>query len=135
MRRFRANSGGVVALRLSDRLQDYGIVAIAVTEMEGDALMVRNWVMSCRVFGRRLEHVMRGVLSDLAEAHNARRIGLHYAASAKNGLVPAALQSVGFQSESPGYFETDVRVPDTIAQHYMDVQDRREAAFAEEEIH
>lgn len=127
-----ANADGVVALRLSDRLQDYGIVAIAVTEMAGDTLMVRNWVMSCRVFSRRLEHVMRVVLSDLARRHGARCVALDYVQSAKNELVPAALQSVGFAERDDGHFQATVTVPDTLARHHMQIHDRREAALVDE---
>lgn len=128
----RAAAPGVLALRLSDRLQDYGIVAVAVTEMEDGVLMVRNWVMSCRVFSRRLEHVMRICLSDLARRHGAERVALHYVASAKNGLVPAALDAIGFADRGNGRYEAPTVTPDTLAPHYMNLVDRREAALIPE---
>jgi FkbH-like protein len=131
--RIREGAAGVVALRLIDRLQDYGIVAIAVTESEGDALVIRNWVMSCRVFSRRLEHATREILSDLAEREGLRRIVLDYVPSAKNGLVPAALAAVGFTEIGDGRFEAPVTPPDALAPHHMAINDKREV-FAKEEL-
>ncbi len=126
----RAAASGVVALRLADRLQDYGIVAVAVTEMEGGTLMVRNWVMSCRVFSRRLEHAMRVCLSELARFQHANGIALHYQASAKNGLVPAALESVGFFDRGEGRYEAATNSPDTLAPNHMEFVDKRDVALA-----
>jgi FkbH-like protein len=128
----RAAAPGVLALRLSDRLQDYGIVTVAVAEMEGSSLIVRNWVMSCRVFGRRLEHAMRRCLADLAQSLGAREIALHYVASAKNTLVPAALNAIGFVDHGDGLFQATVTPPTDLAAHYMDVVDRREPALMAE---
>jgi FkbH-like protein len=122
-------SDNVLALRLSDRLQDYGIVSIAVTELEGRTLVVRNWVMSCRVFSRRLEHAMRVCLADLARSRGALDLALHYQASPKNGLVPAALTSIGFTDLGDGLFAAAAPVPATLAPHYMKLVDRRETAL------
>jgi FkbH-like protein len=129
----RQMAPGVVALRMQDRLQDYGIVAIAVTEMDDGALVVRNWVMSCRVFSRRLEHAMRVVLAELADQLGVRTIRIDYIPSAKNGLVPAALKSIGFTDRGGGLFETEAHVPAALAPHHMTIRDRRESAFADVE--
>jgi FkbH-like protein len=128
----RAAAPGVLALRLSDRLQDYGIVTVAVTEMQGETLVIQNWVMSCRVFSRRLEHAMRVCLSDLAHSLGAREIALHYKASSKNGLVPGALGSIGFVERGDGLFTASASAPATLAPHYMKLVDRREAALIHE---
>jgi FkbH-like protein len=125
----QALAPGVLALRLTDRLQDYGIVAVAVTEMQDQTLMIRNWVMSCRVFSRRLEHAMRVCLADLAQSFGARDMALQYQASAKNGLVPAALSAIGFTDHGDGLFATSTNTPGKLAEHYMTFVDRREPAL------
>jgi FkbH-like protein len=121
----RDGADGVIALRLSDRLQDYGIVAVAVTARDGDALVLRNWVMSCRIFGRRLEHVMRGALCDLAARAGAARIVTDYAPSAKNGLVPGILMALGFVARGDGRFEASPGGDDVLA-HHMTIRDERQ---------
>ena len=62
----------VLAIRFKDRLQDYGIVAVAVTDPEAvdGVLTIRNWVMSCRVFSRRLEFLTFELFSERACALN-----------------------------------------------------------------
>lgn len=86
----------VIALRLVDRLQDYGIVSVAVTGAEPDELVVRNWVMSCRVFSRRLEYVMFDLLQRRAADIGAARISLSYEPSQRNKLVQNVLEELGF---------------------------------------
>ncbi len=124
----RDGAAGVVAVRLVDRLQDYGIVAVAVTEAPHGALTVRNWVMSCRVFGRRLEHVMRALLSDLALQSGADRITLPYVASPKNGLVPTILRDLGFVERGHGNFAGPAALPEEMPPHHMSVRDLRDGA-------
>jgi len=91
------NAGSVVALRLSDRLQDYGIVAVAVTERGDGALNILNWVMSCRVFARRLEHVMTEYLWRKAATMGLAKLSVAFVASSRNAIVPDALANVGFE--------------------------------------
>jgi FkbH-like protein len=125
----RRGAGGVLAVRLTDRLQDYGIVAVAVTEVDDDTLRVKNWVMSCRVFGRRLEHVVRQLLGEMAAAAGAQHIVLNYVSSAKNGLVPAALASVGFSEKGEGtnVYVATAATPPSLPPHHMTITDKRES--------
>jgi FkbH-like protein len=128
----RENAAGTFALRLTDRLQDYGIVAVVVTEFAGDALFVRNWVMSCRVFSRRLEHAVRHMLANHAAQGGANRIVLPFVSSAKNALVPSILSELGFADPAKsGDYSGSAAVPDGVRPHHMTVRDLRERAAQE----
>jgi FkbH-like protein len=118
-----AGADGVVALRLADRLQDYGIVAIAVTRPEGDVLTIQNWVMSCRVFGRRLENVMIELLLARARERGCVRIQADYAPTEKNVILPDILTGLGFAAAAGIYSRpvaTELAEP-----HHMMITDRR----------
>jgi len=91
-----ARSVDVLALRFSDRLQDYGIVAVAVTHVDGDCLHIDNWVMSCRVFSRRLEFQTRLLLAQMAGARGCVGLSLDYMPSPKNSLIADLLPQLGF---------------------------------------
>ncbi len=132
----RDHANSVLAIRLSDRLQDYGIVAIAVTEPEGRTLVVKNWVMSCRVFGRRLENAMREILSERAVAIGADRIMLRFVPSEKNSIVPNILSSIGFVGDDgSGIYEASPMVPEGLPPHYMTFRKRiRDAHLVPETI-
>ena len=118
-----AGADGVVALRLADRLQDYGIVAIAVTRPDAGVLQIRNWVMSCRVFGRRLENVMLEVLRDLARRQGCGSLAADYVATPKNVILPEVLLRIGFVADANVYsapLEGGSGEP-----HHMQIIDRR----------
>ncbi len=51
-----------LALQVSDRFGDYGVVGVLLYAVDGDALRVDTFLLSCRVLGRGVEHQ---VLADL----------------------------------------------------------------------
>ena len=88
-----------IVLRLVDRLQDYGIVSVAILSSDLDtenAIIIENWVMSCRVFARRLEFVMLEQILDRAEKLHAEAIKLTYKKNERNGLIGDLLPELGF---------------------------------------
>jgi FkbH-like protein len=129
----RESAHEVIALRLVDRLQDYGIVAIAITCSHGDALIVRNWVMSCRVFSRRLEHLMCALIMQRARASGADQVIVPFVASAKNGIVPEILSGLGFhKNEQSGDFRAAPNSMSDATAHYMQVYDQRSSDISSE---
>ena len=113
----------VLALSLADRMQDYGIVAVAVCEPGEGTLEVLNWVMSCRVFSRRLEHVMLSALAQRARAVGAGLIRAPFVPSPRNEVARTFLTALGFRAlgEDMLAIETDA-VGDGMA--YMKIIDR-----------
>ena len=91
-----ARGDGTIALRLVDRLQDYGIVAVAVLSYDDGALVIENWVMSCRVFSRRLEFAMFELILAHARNVHAEALSLTYIPSDRNGLISDLLPTLGF---------------------------------------
>ncbi len=120
-----AGARDVVAIRLADRLQDYGIVAIAVTVPGNGILRVANWVMSCRVFGRRLENVMLETLRTNARSHGCTMIECVHTPTEKNVILPPILRQLGFEStgeSAPWRRSAEGADPQP---HYMTIIDRR----------
>ena len=105
-----AENRGVLCIRLKDRLQDYGIVAVAVLSIAEDKLIIENWVMSCRVFSRRLEYLTFELIVQHAFEHGVNEIYLSYIPSTKNSLVYDLLQVLGFKkTRLKNHFSTSVR--------------------------
>ncbi|HYI49031.1 MAG TPA: HAD-IIIC family phosphatase [Allosphingosinicella sp.] len=86
----------VLALSFADRMQDHGIVAVAVYEAGEDCIDVLNWVMSCRVFSRRLEHVMLSELAKRARAIGAGFVRAPFVSSPRNDIAWTFLEALGF---------------------------------------
>ena len=83
-------------VRLLDTFGDNGIVAIVIGVAEGDAMYLRNWLMSCRVFGRGLEDETLNMIACEAQRLGARRLIGEYRPSAKNSIVSEHYHRLGF---------------------------------------
>ena len=83
-------------VRLIDQFGDNGIVAIVAGQLEGDAVRLDIWLMSCRVLGRGLEEETLNLVAAEALRLGARRLVGVYIPSAKNGMVREHYAKLGF---------------------------------------
>lgn len=65
-----------------DKYGPLGKIAVCLGRREGDVLFVDGWVMSCRAFGRRIEHAC---LSALYEKYDIAEIEFDFEATDRNG--------------------------------------------------
>lgn len=115
-----AAADGVIAVRLKDRLQDHGIVSVAVLAPDGADLEIVNWVMSCRVFNRRLEYFMRSVFHDAAREAGASSLRLRYEPSKRNGLIADLLPRLGFvATETEDQYRAPIAPPNAMPDSFM----------------
>jgi FkbH-like protein len=81
---------------LADRFGDHGLIAAIVLERSQEALMIRDWLMSCRVLARGVEQfLMNRVMRQAAQLGLTRVIG-EYVPTAKNAMVRDFYQQFGF---------------------------------------
>jgi FkbH-like protein len=89
--------------RLIDRFGDNGLVSAMILRPDPDTpglLDIDTWVMSCRVFGRQLEHEAMNIAVETACRAGARALRADYTPTAKNGVVRELYSMLGFtQSE------------------------------------
>jgi amino acid adenylation domain-containing protein/FkbH-like protein len=84
----------LLAVTVSDRFGDYGLVGVAICDKSTDALVVDTFLLSCRVLGRGVEHEMLARLGKQALHQGLRFIDLHFVSSAKNRPAFDFLESV-----------------------------------------
>lgn len=99
-----ANGAHVFRVRVCDRFGDYGLVGAIIAQNVDATLLVDNFMLSCRVLGRGVEHAMLRRLGELAEELGLEYVSLPYIATARN--VPA----VAFADSVAAEFAE--RVPD-----------------------
>uniref|UniRef100_Q01TP0 FkbH like protein n=1 Tax=Solibacter usitatus (strain Ellin6076) TaxID=234267 RepID=Q01TP0_SOLUE len=89
--------------RLKDRFGDHGLISVVVGEIEGDALHIVLWLMSCRVLKRGMEDAMMNVLERHCQARGLRKVVGVYAPTPKNTMVAGLYGQLGFKkiSEEP----------------------------------
>jgi FkbH-like protein len=93
----RADPAGLVlAVHAADRFGDSGLVGAVLGRWAGDALRIDNFVLSCRVFGRGIEHAVLSALLGHARRKGASVVLAGYRQTAKNGLVAELYPRHGF---------------------------------------
>ncbi len=90
------------ALRLRDRFGDNGLTGVLIALAEGDCLRISDWLLSCRVLGRRLEQVMLAALMCYARAQGLRHVLGEYVPTARNGQVSDLFDRLGFERLEEG---------------------------------
>jgi FkbH-like protein len=87
--------------RLRDRFGDNGLVsAMILAPHTGDpqCLEIDTWVMSCRVFGRQLEHEAMNLAVEAARRAGARELIASYAPTPKNEVIRELYPTLGFRA-------------------------------------
>jgi FkbH-like protein len=95
---------GVIGLqfRLKDRFGDNGLVsALLMLPSGAHRLEIDTWVMSCRVFGRQLEHEVMNIAVESARRSGISEITATYSPTPKNELIRDLYPNFGFRSAGP----------------------------------
>jgi FkbH-like protein len=79
-----ADGHQVYVFRVADRFDDYGLTGIASLEVDGDAVYVADFVMSCRVIGRGVEQGIMHVLIEHAREAGRKQLVADYAPTPLN---------------------------------------------------
>lgn len=96
-RRLADGGAAFFGVRLTDRFGDNGLVAALalVTEPDG-AWHIENFVLSCRVFSRRVEEALVGLVLRAARARGAPAVTARFSPSAKNTAFAGFYPALGF---------------------------------------
>ena len=111
----------VIIVRLRDRTQDYGIVSVVVIKNNKKYLEVGNWVMSCRVFSRRLEYAIQEVLIEKSKQIGCQFIHLQHQVTDRNGLLTKIIHNLGYIDLGFNQYKIDIENKCKLAEHYMKV--------------
>jgi FkbH-like protein len=84
-------------MRLKDRFGDNGITGILIAFVEGNTLRIDNWLISCRVLGRRVEDAMLAAALSFGASRKCEFGVGEYIPTAKNGQVSGIFEKYGFE--------------------------------------
>jgi FkbH-like protein len=85
--------------RLVDRFGDNGLVSVMILPpdtRDPDIFEIDTWVMSCRVFGRKLEYEAMNIAVEKARLMGARVLRADFIPTPKNGIVCELYPDLGF---------------------------------------
>lgn len=92
------------AFSLKDKFGDNGLIAVIVLKEEGEALFIENWLMSCRVLKRDMEHFTLNTLVAFAKEKRIKQLKGEYVPTAKNEMVKDHYLNLGFSQQGDYWF-------------------------------
>jgi amino acid adenylation domain-containing protein/FkbH-like protein len=91
-----------LVFELRDRFGDYGLVGVAIFSSTGDAVVADSMLLSCRAFGRRVEHRMLERLGAIAQDRGIPYVDVLFRPTPKNQPARDFLRSIpGEEAQSP----------------------------------
>ncbi len=98
-------------VEVRDRFGDHGLVGAILFGVEGGALVVDTFLLSCRVLGRGVEHRMLAHLGALAVERGLATVAAPLVITAKNLPAQTFLRGVGGEHVAPNEGGFVVRLP------------------------
>lgn len=113
----RSEHNDVFIGNVSDKFGDSGLTVVVLSSRQDEHVMIDNFIMSCRVMGRRIEYAVLDHLVEYYRAQGYLSIGATYLPTAKNLPVKdfyltAGLREVASEHDGSEYqIETQTFVP------------------------
>ena len=82
--------------QVADKFGDNGIVTAVLTENKGDTEVIIEFVMSCRVMGRRIEDGILTKVEDTLFENGAEKVMGEFIPSSKNAAVASLYSRLGY---------------------------------------
>ncbi|GJE13972.1 HAD-IIIC family phosphatase [Methylobacterium longum] len=90
-------------VRLKDKFGDNGMISVIICRAEGDdTWRIDTWLMSCRVLGRQVEHMVLQEILHHARAAGVRRLVGEWRPSGRNDMVRDHYGKLGFAPDGAG---------------------------------
>ena len=85
-------------VRLEDRFGDHGLVSVLFGRLDGTALTLDGWLMSCRVLNRGVEQLLLNDVVTAARRFAVTQVVGSYIPTDRNGLVKNLYRDLGFSA-------------------------------------
>jgi len=95
--------------RVSDRFGDSGLTGVVTLEVKDKTGIIMDFVLSCRVMGRKIEETMLYTVIKYAQSIGLEEIQAKYIPTPKNAPCLKFFQRSGFASRNENMFTWDVR--------------------------
>jgi FkbH-like protein len=99
------------AVTVSDRFGDAGLTGLVSIETSGDEAKVVDYLLSCRVMGRKVEETMVHMAVEAARSSGARKLRVEYLPTAKNKPCLSFWLGSGFSNQDDKLFTWDLTKP------------------------
>ncbi len=108
----------MLAISVSDHFGDMGLVGIVSVETNSASGAVVDYILSCRVMGRKVEETLLHIATEELAQLGATTVKIRYLPSARNRPTLEVLQKAGLRAVTPECFVIEIgdrfKQPDTI---------------------
>jgi FkbH-like protein len=104
-------SHSLMTMRVTDRFGDSGLTGIIGLAVEGNAMRMTDFLLSCRVLGRNVEEAMLSIAVNEARSRGASTLIADFVPTPRNGPCLEFLQRSGLEPSSSHRFTWDVSRP------------------------
>ena len=101
----------VSVVRFKDKIQNYGIISVLIYRIDNKlkTLNIENWVMSCRVFSRQIEHYVVNHLVQKSIENQCNMISFKFEKTKKNLYLQTFLQEIGVKlNKNEGFYHIEI---------------------------
>lgn len=103
----RHGNRSLFAISVADKFGDAGLTGIVSVETEGSTAKIVDFVLSCRVMGRKVENALFHLAIEQAAAQGAKQVIAEYIPTKKNAPCLSFLQSSGLSATDDKQFVWD----------------------------
>ncbi len=97
--------------RVADKFGDSGLTGIASLEIDGDTGRIVDFILSCRVFGRKIEETMVYTVIEYAKTTGLKSVTVRYLPTPKNKPCLEFWKRSGFNNNGDDTFTWDLEKP------------------------
>ena len=101
----------VYTISVRDKFGDAGLTGLLGLERQSDQMVIVDFVLSCRVMGRRVEETLLHLATREAVRAGASKVVAHYLPTAKNKPTLTFFQNSGFTEDPAAVFSWDPSKP------------------------
>jgi len=90
----------ILTYSVKDKFCEYGLVGVVFLEFAETTMTIKNWIMSCRVFNKTIEHAVINKIISIAREKDIRYLLIQYIPSKKNKVVKGFLEELNCKPAS-----------------------------------
>ena len=113
-----AHHRSMLTISVSDHFGDMGLVGIVSVEASAASGAIVDYILSCRVMGRKVEETLLHIATEELAQLGAKTVEIRYLPTARNRPTLEVLQKAGLLAKEPECFVIDVKEgfkqPDTV---------------------